>query len=335
MSTLSRRLLVFLAISSAAQHANADNFQAAYDQGMECLQQLDCKCALSWFEKAQAQGAPAVVWYEIGEAQKCLQHTVEAEAAMARYLAEDPQMSSSTRAMVESERAQLDDYLAKLVIETEIPGATISVDDRVIGNTPLPSPVKLLPGRHVVTKTRSSSSSRREISLKEGERARIVLPEQDASVLNVVRPVAGVRNRSQPALRHGPPARGHEKTSSRGYVGIAAGAGIGVAAAVLHLLQRNDYKDWQARDARLSANPTAAGGIEAMKRNDELADSIYRERVAAAVLGVTSGALIAGGVALLAWDSTRQRSPNGLQSARSWTASLTGSSAVVGWRSTW
>lgn len=383
MLNVTRRLLVFLLILSAADHARADSYEAAYEQGMQCFRKLDCRCALSWFEEARAKGAPAVVWYEIGEMQKCLQHTVEAEAALSRYLADDPEMPSSTRALVESERAQLDEYLAKLLIETDVPAATISVDDRLIGSTPLPAPVKLLPGRHVVTKTSSTGSSRREISLREGESARIVVAEHDTGVLNVacaapdVRvEVDGVRTPAQSvnfdltlaagmhrisfsttSLRGTPhnvevPVGGRatvvcaapdpvptaprrRQTSSLGYIGIAAGGAVGAAAAVLYLMQHNDYEDWQVRDARLSANPTALGSSEEMSRNDELASSIHRERVMAAVLGVSGGALIAAGAAVLAWDSVRTQSANRIRSAPRWTATLTDSSAVVGWRSTW
>ncbi len=381
-------LLLAIGLSSpTAAAADAQDWRSAYQAGAQAMEQDDCQSALSWFEKARdLPSSDAVVIYEIGEAQKCLQHSVEAAESFAAYLAQTSDASpNNQRVHARGELVQLDAHLAELDVVSALPDASIRIDGRPMRRAAPGRGQRLTPGTHVVSaESKAGKPLQREVNLSEGQRFRLDLPEQDSGLLRVSCDasdaeiaVDGGRSTNARALppqslnagRHQllfreakaqweqvveVPANGEvtvgcalpkleptltaKKATGSGVLSIprgyfVIGAGVAVAGAALGLYLDNGarYDDWKATDRALNANPD----IAARARNNQLADKIGTYNVVTVVLALTSGALIGGGVALLAWDSREQRVSDPHAATAGFSVALSESSKAIAWSHPW
>lgn len=385
-----RRSHLLLAIVLSAREASAapaGDWRAVFDAGSHALEQDDCQSALSSFEQARdLPNADPVVIYEIGEAQKCLQHSVEAAEAFSAYLAQSSDASpNNQRSHARDELKQLDAHLAELDVVSPLPDAAIRIDARPIRRAAPGRGQRLSPGTHLVTaESVTGQPIRREVTLSEGQHFRLELPEQDRGVLKLScaakgvdvalddgRPISAdsfgqqslIAGRHRLTLRAAtahweqaievpanaettvvcapkpespPPPRwkapGHGVLEiPRGYFVIGAGVAVAGAAVGVYLNNGARYDDWKATDRALNANPDTA----ARAQNNRLADKIGTYNVVTVVLALTSGALIGGGVALLAWDSREQGVQDPRAALAGFSVALSDSSKAVAWSHAW
>jgi len=121
-----------------------------FNRGVALYNEADYRAALVEFRRAYEIAPNAVVLYNIGETQYQLQNYAQALTTLERYLAESGDKASH-RAEVETTLETLRARVGKIAIATNIPDCEVTVDDEVVGNTPLKDPVLVSIGRRKVT----------------------------------------------------------------------------------------------------------------------------------------------------------------------------------------
>lgn len=141
--------------SAAAQGApDTADAPAHYQRALELYQEQDFAGALVEFRRAYELSPSYKMQYNIG--QVCYQLTDYACAlrSFEQYIREGgSSISTERRAEVDKELAKLRLRVGKLEIVSNIPGVEVSVDDIVVGTTPLPAPVVVSSGKRRITGT--------------------------------------------------------------------------------------------------------------------------------------------------------------------------------------
>ena len=156
---LSLVVLACLTISGAriaqAEPNAAANVEAAkhFQRGVTMYNEADYRAALVEFRRAYETSPNAAVLYNIGQTYYQLQNYAAALVALGRYLTEAGP-SASHRREVEATVDTLQSRVGKVAITTSLPGADITVDDELVGKTPLDEPVLVSIGRRKITALR-------------------------------------------------------------------------------------------------------------------------------------------------------------------------------------
>jgi hypothetical protein len=266
---------------------------------------------------------------------------IEAIEALTRYLRDGAdQVPLSRREQVQAQVSLLESRLAELTVTTDRPGASVNVDGRDVGKTPLFQPLRLAAGTHTVSITMEGIAPlTRSIALREGERQAL------AFVLPVALAPAPAATAQPPAATVvSPPPPAAEPIAYRKWatVSVAAGAAVGAAALGVYAWNRGRYEDWQAANASLPGLvPGSAAYHEAAAANNARADSLSSANTAIIGLSIASAALIAGGATLYLVDRSQRRehADGAARTAPSgWSFDVavgTNWSPRVGWSATW
>jgi hypothetical protein len=325
-----RALLLFLvALLSlgvvSVVHADPDPRNAArgyYERGLALAESHSYQAALAEFDRAYATSPHFAVLYNIGLCQVALAHPLEAVEALSKYLKEGgAEVPAERRTQVEAQLAELESRLAELSVTADRAGTLVAIDGREMGRTPLEKPLRLAAGAYEVSATfEGVPGARRRIELREGERRTIDFAfAAAASPLEV--PPSTPPHLPPPLLGLDYPApRAQRETASTpwrtlGYVLAGAGVAAGVGGAIHYAWNRSRHEDWENEQARLQADPPPADYHDRAVANNELADSIDGASAVTVGLFVASGALLAGGVALVVVEP--------------------GGGATVAWSGTW
>jgi len=159
-------LVVALSLTSSglAVRANADeNPQVEeahrhFQQGVKYFDEQDYRAALIEFKRAYELSPRWPVLYDIGQTQYQLLDYASALGTLERYLAEGgAKIPADRKEKVESDVAELRRRVAKVTIVTNVAGAEISVDDVVVGTTPLAAPVIVSAGRRKFSATKAGA----------------------------------------------------------------------------------------------------------------------------------------------------------------------------------
>jgi PEGA domain len=173
-------------MSSRVASAADPEVEARFKKGVELFKEADFRAALVEFRRAYDKSKNPKILYNIAKTEFQLTDYVAAIATYERYLAEGTSViDKARRAEVEDELPKLRARVATATITTSVPGATVSVDDEVVGTSPLASPVLLNPGSHriVVRKDGFVESSRRiEVAGGDFPAIDVRLTEQPAAV---------------------------------------------------------------------------------------------------------------------------------------------------------
>jgi hypothetical protein len=137
---------------AAAPDADADVDMAEarqrFRRATELFEERDYPAALAEFRRAHALAPSFRIRYNVGQVCFLLHDYACALDSFQRYLAEGAgQIPVRRRAEVLRDVAQLEGRVARLLIVTDRPGAEITVDDVVVGTTPLAGPVLVAAGR--------------------------------------------------------------------------------------------------------------------------------------------------------------------------------------------
>jgi len=333
--------LTVLATFGALARASAQEDPRAaakrhYEQGVARSNAADYAGALEQFREAYAKSPNYAVLYNIGQAEAVLGHLLEAIAALSRYLkdggAEIPELR---REEVKAQLAALEARLGELTVTTEHTGASVRVDGRDIGRTPLYEPIRLAPGRHVVILSDGERTLTTTVEMREAERRTLTLTLPDAAPAPVTAPPAPPPPTPAPAPPP-PPAPSREpepKSGARTVIAYGlAGAGVALGGGALghYLWNRGRYNDWKAEHATLQADRFTRDYRERQMANNELAESIERGSRVSVTLALAAGALTTTGVVLLLADSS-QSDARGARGGISFAWTGAGSAAASAW----
>jgi tetratricopeptide (TPR) repeat protein len=258
-------LLVLLAAAVArAQEPDGDDRLATLmAEATAALQAGDYAAALAAFREARTISDRPVLLFNIGMCHRELGDWGAAVEAFDEYLTEGRETEPAERlAEVGRQRGELAPQLGELWIEVVPAGAELTIDGRAVGSAPLPGPLRLRAGTHVLVARRPGYADvRTEVTIVAGGRAEVALELTPPET---------------------PPAdRGLEPwfwglLGTTGALGLAT-AGLGTAM----VLYRDDYLLGGRRDAGLY---------------DRTLDLALATNI---LLGVTAAAAVAAG--LLGW----------------------------------
>ncbi|WP_394829872.1 PEGA domain-containing protein [Pendulispora albinea] len=170
MKKHSRRisLLLALAIASApvaayaqepsgrsAQTSKMEEARTRYTRGMKLYDEGNAQAARAEFERAYALAPSYRILYNIGLCYQATNDYVEALRAFERYLSEGGQeITDDRRAEVNKQINDLKPNIASVTITTNVAGASITIDDVAVGQSPLSDKILVNPGRRKVSATK-------------------------------------------------------------------------------------------------------------------------------------------------------------------------------------
>jgi tetratricopeptide (TPR) repeat protein len=294
-------------------HASAEPAEARtearshFDQGVVLARQHAYAEALGEFERAYQIFPHYSVQYNIGQALIALGRPTEAIAALTRYVEEgganiEPRRRQEVDTAIAGELAKT----GSIEVTVDTAGASILIDDKPSGRSPLAAPVRVDSGTHRVLATLDAragqvAQARIEFGARTSTAPAAVPAPTPASVPAPV-PLA-----ASPSQREPPAPAQHSKQKTLAYVVGATGLALTGAAAAHFLWNRARYQDWQSRYAAYYEDPT--------DQNRESANSLAQSvsNASAVTVGLAIGAGVAlgtGAVLLFTSSSTVSASAN-------------------------
>jgi hypothetical protein len=258
--------------------------QTLIGEGAVLYEHGDYVGALEKFNDAYAAYPSSKILFNLGQANRLLGRPLEALDAYQRFLNEVPNASREERADAQSWLEKLQSSLGQISIACQINGAEISVDGKVVGRSPLSSPVWATAGHHQVTAVAADKSPMLEsVEVEVGKRAIVELLALYGSTH--AEAVTG-RLASAPV----PDQTDHGWWLGRKWFWVAAGSTVLLAgtATVLGLSMQSRFDDLKASCGRGSQPQTGC--------SDGAIDSVHSRMVAANVFwGLTGAAAITAG----------------------------------------
>jgi hypothetical protein len=281
---MSRRLCVVVAalvavstaIPSAAQPpgggdanrpaVNPDLREAArhFERGVKLYDEQDWRAALIEFERAYATAPHFAVLYNIGQCRYQLLDYAGALTAFERYLAlGGAQGPADVVARVKATVEDLKARVARVVVAASVDDAEITVDDVVVGKTPLASPLVVSEGRRKIAASKDGyATATRLVDLAGNDATEVTLRLERletawaATRASAVAPTAPVERASR---------GGRSAAATFTMFGLAA-AGIvtGTAFGLVALEEKNDLN---AQCPHAGCAPGTQSRIDTLHRN--------------------------------------------------------------------
>ncbi len=148
-----------------------------FERGVKLYDAQDYAAALAEFEAAHRLVPRYQVLFNIGVTEKRLFRYNDAVRTLKRYLDEGgDKVLADRRQQVDKELAEIRALVAEVSVKVDGLPATVDVDGRTMGDTPLSSALLLPSGHHVVTATREGyDPARKEIDVVSGEHVEVSL----------------------------------------------------------------------------------------------------------------------------------------------------------------
>lgn len=126
-----------------------------YARGLKLYDEGNTIAARVEFERAYELAPSYRILYNIGLCYKKTNDYVEALRAFERYLSDGgDEVPEDRRVAVNKEIRDLRPNIANITVTTNVPGATITVDDVQVGQTPIPNKLLINPGRRKISATK-------------------------------------------------------------------------------------------------------------------------------------------------------------------------------------
>lgn len=271
-----------------------------FQRGVALYNEADYRAALVEFRRAYDIAPNAAVLYNIGQTYYQLQNYASALSTLGRYLVEAGP-TAPHRQEVEQTVETLKARVGKVEVTTNVPECEITIDDELIGKTPLSEPVPVSIGRRKVTATyKGRATETRFVDVAAGDTVKLSLSLADLGGSAPAATTATSKSTGAESAGNGLITTGWIATGVLG-----AGA---VTAGVLAYVASRDLKD--ARDTFPASHDDLASKSSRVTRWSAVGD----------ILGIA--AVVAGGVTLT-FTLTRSDShevhvavaPNGIQLA--------------------
>ncbi len=271
-------LSAFAAPPDAPTDDAAAKALARFRRGQDYYSERNFSAALLEFRKAYELSPNYRVFYNIGQVCYQMQDYVCAQRAFGQYLSGGgTEIPEARRQSVDQELVGLKQKVGFLDLTVDVAGAEVSVDDVVVGTTPLKEPVALSAGRRklVVLKVGYVNVTRSfDLAGQDTERITLTLPP----VATVTGPTVIVPPTTPPK---DPQPRSGGSMTTLSWIGYGVGAGLLIGGGVTGFLA-------------LGANDDVKTKVYA---NDGEAKS---DRNRAFALGITTDALLVGGIVTVA-----------------------------------
>ena len=136
-----------------------------FDRGLRLFEKGDNASALAEFKRANELVPNPLVLYNMGLVYAAMNRPVESVDALGAFLAQATHRQREQRRRATETRDEQETRIARLTVQTQTP-ATVDVDGIEVGQTPLPEPIRVASGAHVVgAQAPGFLSTRKEIFL--------------------------------------------------------------------------------------------------------------------------------------------------------------------------
>lgn len=183
---LATPLLPSQARAQAKPGSGAQEAERLGKEGERLLAAHDAAGAIDQLARAYSLSANPRFLLPLGLAYAEAERPLDALDALGRFLKDAPAVPDAKRKEIGTRFAVMLDQVAALVtVEASRQNAPVKVDGRPVGMTPLPAPLRLMPGKHEVimqpAATDPSSGAKVQIEVRPGERKTVKLEPGTAS----------------------------------------------------------------------------------------------------------------------------------------------------------
>jgi tetratricopeptide (TPR) repeat protein len=142
-----------------------------FGQGLKLYKDGDFDAALVQFERAYAMKPNFKVLYNIAQCHFELRQYVEARDTLSRYLKDGVgSIETERQSAVQNDLAELERRIAHLTLKVNVTGATVYIDGKKAGVTPLGKPVDVNEGQRTISvETADRGSKQRIVRVAGGE----------------------------------------------------------------------------------------------------------------------------------------------------------------------
>ncbi len=273
-----------------------------FQRGVTMYNEADYRAALVEFRRAYEITPNAAVLYNIGQTYYQLQNYAAALVALGRYLTEAGPTAPHRRE-VEQTIDTLQTRVGKVAISTSSPGADITVDDELVGKTPLDEPVLVSIGRRKITALRAGRvTETRFVDVAAGDTVTVSLTADARTPTGPTPELPGPQGPSQGMI-----------TTGWVVTGIAGAAAVGLGG----------YAWLASRDLSNARNGAPVSSDAVAAKHDDLASKSSKVSTFSHIADVAGAvAVIAGGVTVyLSLSRSKEHethvaiTPNGIQLA--------------------
>ncbi|MBK6515942.1 MAG: PEGA domain-containing protein [Polyangiaceae bacterium] len=214
-----------------------------FEKGVVFYRDKEYQAALLEFKRAYELAPNFRVLYNLGQTSRELKDHASALASFQRYLAEGEKLEPGRRKDVEKWIEELKTKVARVTVTTTPAGAEITVDDLVVGKTPLASPLLLNAGRRkIAAALRGHVPVQRFVDVVGADSSEVSL-----ELAPLVGPATGgPADSPAPPPPAPPPPKKEAPTGPRwAWVGLAGTGALGVATIILGVRALNAQSDFE------------------------------------------------------------------------------------------
>jgi hypothetical protein len=281
-------VLLFLLSSriAGAQAGAEDEARAQFDTGVELFEAGKFEQAAVSFARAYELKPSFRILYNIGQVENELGHFAKALDAYTRYLAEGgDQIEQARLDQVRVEVARLNKLVGMISVDGAPPGATVFVDERRSGTTPLPGPIFVDLGEHQVQVKHGKDELHSEIVTVAGGQQVAVKLEAGADP-GAPPPGDGIADAVGPGTAEPTPAAKPKRVWTWIAFGVGGAAAIGGAiTGGLTLSRAEELKSECGGDACPS---TSADALDSARSLGNATDVL----IAVAAVGIAAGVVL-------------------------------------------
>jgi tetratricopeptide (TPR) repeat protein len=170
---------------AATGDAEVDQARKHFSQGLKLYKDGDFDAALVQFERAYAIKSNYKVLYNIAQCYFELHQYVEARDALSRYVKDGTgQLDAERKAQVENDLGELQKRIAHLKLSVNVNGATVYIDGKKMGTTPLPAAIDVNEGQRTISvEAQDHGSKQRVVRLGGGEEQTVTLNFEEAKAV--------------------------------------------------------------------------------------------------------------------------------------------------------
>jgi hypothetical protein len=284
-------IVVFSASTAGAQGTRPTPAEATsearthFDRGVVFYDESDYAAALVEFKRAYTLAPTWQVLFNIGQAYFQIRNYAQALVTLSRFLDEgQDRVPEARRTTVEAERADLANRVGHANIQSNRPGATITIDDDEVGVTPLAAPILVSVGlRKVKAVAPGKAPVEEEVSVSAGDTVDVRLEFPEDSPPAAPSPVMLVAPRT--AVSETP-----VRTPSANRAPAVAAFGVALAGAavgaVFGVITLRDKSRLDGECTEKACNPGSQHDIDAASRDGTISTIAFGATALGAVVGV-------------------------------------------------
>jgi tetratricopeptide (TPR) repeat protein len=243
-----RALAEGAAPAAGAAVPDTEDARQHFADGLKLYKDGDFDAALVQFERAYAIKPNYKVLYNIAQTYFQLRQYVEARDNMARYLKEGGSAIDPERqAAASKDLADLEKRIAKVTVNVNVNGATVLVDGKKVGVTPLAEPISVSEGQRTISVEAPNRGAReRLIRVAGGEQQALNLTFEETA------PTVIVKQAGPASTRQAGPGAAFWATAI-GAVALGAGGGVtGLLALSAQSDNKNQQKEFGVSQTKLN-----------------------------------------------------------------------------------